>query len=237
MNLLIINPDDIEAGKAVIRDKKRISHITDVLKKTSPGDSIKAGILNAECGTAEIISIANDEMTVLFKPDSEPPTPLPLKLVIAVPRPKVFRRILQQGTALGIKEFHFMRTWKTDKSYLLSPELSEKKIYRDLIIGLEQAKDTILPDVFIHPLFKPFAEDELPEISDNTVKITAHPGGEEFSSDSTESAYTLAIGPEGGFTPYEIELLEKTGFSTVHLGSRILRVETALPYIAGRLFR
>jgi RsmE family RNA methyltransferase len=49
-------------------------------------------------------------------------------------------------------------------------------------------------------------------------------------------AVTLVIGPEGGFIPFEIELLEKNGFQAVTLGPRILRVENAIPALAGRLF-
>ncbi|RYZ96209.1 MAG: 16S rRNA (uracil(1498)-N(3))-methyltransferase, partial [Moraxellaceae bacterium] len=44
------------------------------------------------------------------------------------------------------------------------------------------------------------------------------------------------IGPEGGFIPYEIDLLNKQGFEVVNLGERIMRVETVVPYLLGRLF-
>jgi 16S rRNA (uracil1498-N3)-methyltransferase len=37
----------------------------------------------------------------------------------------------------------------------------------------------------------------------------------------------LLIGPEGGFTPDEMELAIKAGFQAVSLGKRILRTETA----------
>ncbi len=236
MNLLLIKPEDIISDMTIIRDKKKIAHVINVLKKTVSGDKIKIGILNSYTGTGEITYIDENKIELKVSVCENPPAPLPMKLIIAMPRPKVFRKILQHGTSLGIKEFHFMRTWKTDKSYLLSPVLEEKKIYKDLITGLEQAKDTILPSVFIHPLFKPFVEDKLPAISMNTLRIAAHPGEKEFIFKKENSAYTIAIGPEGGFTDYEIKLLETVGFIPACFGQRILRVETALPFIAGRLF-
>lgn len=45
----------------------------------------------------------------------------------------------------------------------------------------------------------------------------------------------LFIGPEGGFTDYEIDLIESKGFKRVNIGERILRVETAIPFIIGKV--
>jgi len=39
----------------------------------------------------------------------------------------------------------------------------------------------------------------------------------------------LAVGPDGGWVPFEADLLEKHGFRPFSLGPRILRVETAVP--------
>jgi RsmE family RNA methyltransferase len=47
---------------------------------------------------------------------------------------------------------------------------------------------------------------------------------------------TLAIGPEGGWIPYEVDLLNKAGLQPVQLGDRILRVETAVTALLARLF-
>jgi RsmE family RNA methyltransferase len=48
---------------------------------------------------------------------------------------------------------------------------------------------------------------------------------------------TLAIGPEGGFTDYELECLTGSGFESIILGPRILRTEQAVPAFLGRLMK
>jgi RsmE family RNA methyltransferase len=45
----------------------------------------------------------------------------------------------------------------------------------------------------------------------------------------------LAIGPDGGWVPFEIDLLARCGFVPVSLGPRVLRVEVAVSYIIGRV--
>jgi 16S rRNA (uracil1498-N3)-methyltransferase len=67
------------------------------------------------------------------------------------------------------------------------------------------------------------------------VRIIAQPGAtdcqsaldEMLSSGSTLTQVVLAIGPEGGFTPSEIDLASAHGWRQVSLGPRVLRVETA----------
>ena len=167
--------------------------------------------------------------------DQEPPKPLEVKLILALPRPKAFRRVLQHITALGVKEIYLINTWRVEKSFWKSPYLEDEKILEDMILGLEQAKDTILPKIYKKSLFKPFVEDELPEIIKETFPIVAHPIAESECPFNLQKAVTLAIGPEGGFIDYEVKKLQEIGFTSFHLGERILRVETAIPYILGRL--
>jgi 16S rRNA (uracil1498-N3)-methyltransferase len=104
------------------------------------------------------------------------------------------------------------------------------------VLGLEQARDTVLPSVTLRRQFKPFVEDELPELLRNTVALVAHPAAAEPFPRNTSKAATLIIGPEGGFIPYEIEKLQAAGCALVSLGERILNVETAVPALLSRLF-
>ncbi|MGL4369841.1 MAG: RsmE family RNA methyltransferase, partial [Spirochaetota bacterium] len=123
-----------------------------------------------------------------------------------------------------------------DKSYIESPVLSGESIRENLILGLEQARDTILPAVQIRTLFKPFAEDELPGIIKGSLAIAAHPAAEKECPRAVQGPVTLALGPEGGFIPFEIETLASAGFMPAAIGPRILRTEFALPSLIGRLF-
>jgi RsmE family RNA methyltransferase len=85
-------------------------------------------------------------------------------------------------------------------------------------------------------LFKPFVEDELPALCAGSACLVAHPAANAAPPRDPAGPITLAIGPEGGFIPYEIDKLRELGFSPFALGERILRVETAVTAILAKLF-
>ena len=165
-----------------------------------------------------------------------PPAPLPLTLILALPRPKVLKRILLSVTAMGVKRIFLLNSFRVEKSFWQSPVLQPENIQKQLVLGLEQARDTILPEVLLRPFFKPFTEDEAPELIKETLPLVAHPGSQAPCPRDIRKPVTLAIGPEGGFIPYEIEKLISCGFQAVHLGERILNIEAAVPSLVSRLF-
>ena len=234
MNLIILANDDINESIVNITGKK-LEHILTFIKPVI-GDKLKVGVLNGLIGYGTVTEISEKRITLRIELQDPPPEPLSLKLIIAMPRPKVLNRIIQNSASMGIKEIFIIKTWRVEKSYWNSPMLDDINLKKQMITGLEQSKDTILPTIKVKKLFKPFVEDELKYIMEGSLPLVAHPTGKNNTPRGVRKPVTLAIGPEGGFIPYEIEMLEKIGFKSISLGERILKVETALPYLIGRIF-
>ncbi len=167
--------------------------------------------------------------------DSDPPPPIPLTLVLALPRPKVLHRVIASAASMGIKRIFLINAWRVEKSYWKSPRLSADNIRMQCILGLEQARDTVMPQVELRRFFRPFVDEELPAIAKGTLALVAHPGAAAECPRDVKRTVTLAVGPEGGFIAEEVASLEQVGFQAVNFGPRILRVETAIPALVGRL--
>ncbi len=236
MNLILLFQDDFKDGTGrVCLQGRRLEHVLNV-HRASVGDRLCVGLLNGRIGTGTVTRLDNQilEMDVVFERD--PPAPLDLTLILALPRPIVLKRVLLSTSSMGVKRIFLINSRRVEKSYWNSPALEEETVREQLILGLEQARDTVLPEVRLRPKFKPFVEDELPGLIKGTMPIVAHPDAIEPCPRHADRAVTLAIGPEGGFIPYEVGMLEACGFKAFHLGERILRVETAVPVLLSRLF-
>lgn len=234
MNLLLLLPEYRLADDLWRIDGARYRHITDTLG-LGPGDRLRAGVLDGAVGHARIVTRTDDHLTVRFHAEAEPPAPLPLTVILALPRPKMLKRIILDATSLGVKTLVLLNSWKVDKSYWQTPELKGELLREKMVLGLEQAMDTRMPALVLAPRFKPFVEDELEALTAGTRKLLAHPGEYPPMPAQLDEPLSLAIGPEGGWTPYEVEMLCERGFACHSLGARILRVETALPTLVGRL--
>lgn len=235
MNLALLFEEDFVASDRAVLRGRRLSHLHEVLKVTE-GDLIPVGRVNGDIGTGRIVSLTDSQADILVELSEPPPSPLPLTLILAMPRPKMFRRVLQTCATLGVKDIWLINSYKVEKSFWQTPWLSGDNLRENMTLGLEQARDTILPEVHIRKLFKPFVEDELPALLRGKRALVAHPGTATPCPTHLDLPTALCVGPEGGFTPYEVGKLEEAGCESVHLGPRILRVETAVPVLVSRLF-
>lgn len=237
MNVILFPPEEATTpDEFYIRDARRLRHLRDVYR-AQPQDSFSVGLLGGRLGKATLQSLDTDHARLTVDAlDTPPPPALPVHLVLALPRPRMLARSLEHITALGVKQITLLHTRRVEKSYWQSPELDSDKIHQHLLLGLEQAKDTVLPKVTLRKGFRPFVEDELPGLLDNRRGLLAHPGMPDACPRGIEDDTLLLIGPEGGFIEWEVERMVAAGCKGIHLGPRILRVETAVTALLARLF-
>ncbi len=233
MNLVLLHDADFISAGTVRLSGRRLQHVLEV-HRAGVGDELRVGKINGLLGSGRIVEITVEQLTLEVQLDQPAPEPLPCTLLLALPRPKMLKRVLQAVTSLGVKQIYLINSYRVEKSFWNSPVLQPEKLLEQLQLGLEQTVDTNLPEIHLRHLFKPFVEDELPTIISGTNALVAHPEADARFPDSISGPTTLAIGPEGGFILYEIEKLQACGFISVSLGERILRVETAVPVLLSR---
>lgn len=235
MNLLLLEEADFVAADRVVLGDRRFTHMQEI-HRVAVGDTLRVGRLGGLMGQATVLRLEGHEAELSVEFTQPPPAKLPLTLMLALPRPKMLRRVFQTVATMGVDRLILVNSYRVEKSFWQTPFLAPAAIREQLILGLEQARDTVLPEVIIEKRFKPFVEDRLPAIAEGTLGLVGHPGDYPPCPRGLDEPVTLAIGPEGGWIPYEVELLGKAGLSPVQLGERILRVETAVTALLARLF-
>jgi RsmE family RNA methyltransferase len=235
VNLLLLEDGDFIAEDRVLLSGRRLKHLHEV-HRAEAGDSLRVGRLNGWMGSGQLLRLEAEQAELSVQLDQPPPAKLPLTLLLALPRPKMLRRVLQTVSAMGVPRLILLNSYRVEKSFWQTPFLEPAAIREQLILGLEQARDTVLPEVVIEKRFKPFVEDRLPAISAGSLGLVGHPGTYPACPRAVDGPVTLAIGPEGGWIPYEVEKLQEAGLQPVQLGDRILRVETAVTALLARLF-
>ena len=234
MNLLIFTDSDRRGDNQVEVRDRRLQHLLQVLH-TQVGDTVRVGELGGLMGNGTIGELNNERALLTVTLDQAPPEKLPLALLLALPRPKMLRRILRSVAEFGVGELHLINSYRVEKSYWQTPVLQPETIRDYLLQGLEQSRDTVLPQVHCHRRFKPFVEDLFPAMIKGRRALLAHPGDYPPCPRDLGEETVLLVGPEGGFIPYETEKLQDAGCETVSLGPRILRVENAVTSLLGRL--
>jgi RsmE family RNA methyltransferase len=234
MNLVLLLDEDFVAPDRARLTGRRLAHVRQV-HKAVPGDTLAVGRLGGLLGQGRVLGLDDEALDLEVELTSPPPPKRPLTLILALPRPKVLNRAVAAATSLGVARLVLLNAFRVEKSYWGSPRLSDENLRLQRLLGLEQARDTVLPELLLRRRFRPFVEDELPALAAGATAIVAHPAAPAPLPRAVEGPLLLALGPEGGFIPYEIEALARAGLQPASLGPRILRVETALAATLGRL--
>jgi len=234
MNLILLSRSEVDPSNRAVLGGRRALHIIQVLK-AGIRDRIRIGVEGGKAGFGTITAISGETVEVDVELTEDPPIPLPCTLVLALPRPIVLKRLLVHITTLGIKKLVLINSRRVEKSYWQSPALEPGNIRSQLVLGLEQAKDTILPQVILMPQWKRSFREDIQDIIKGSEAFLAEPEAKETFTGEHKRPVTLVIGPEGGFVTQEIEEFLAMGCRPVKLGIRILKVETAVTAFIARL--
>ncbi|MCP4005861.1 MAG: 16S rRNA (uracil(1498)-N(3))-methyltransferase [bacterium] len=234
MNVILLERTDFISTERVRFSGRRLAHLHNVLR-AQVDDELIVGEVDGMLGTGRLTELSDHVAELDVRLDRTPPAPLPFKLILALPRPPSLRKVLSQASALGIKSIWLIHSRRVEKSFWQSSGLEPEALRKQLLLGLEQAGDTILPQITLQKRFKPFVEDELETIVGSGRLLLADGEAEHPCPGNLDEALTLVVGPEGGFIPYEIETLQAHGARPVSLGPRALRVETAVVALISRL--
>lgn len=229
MNCLIVEEEQIVGSEVVLRGAA-VRHVREVLKK-GPGDTVLAGLLDGPLGRVRILAL--DEATCRIEAPAGDPPPVPqVDLVLAMPRPKVMKRLWAPLASLGVGRIVVTGAARVESFYFSSHAVDEAVFRPRLIEGLEQAISTRLPQVEVFPVFADFVRDRLGDLVREAVGLLAHPGaagrvGATVAAGGRRRT-VIALGPEGGWREDELAVFSDHDFTPVGLGDRPYRTDTAV---------
>lgn len=230
MNIVLLEPTEIRAdGTAALADA-RAKHLIHVLK-ANVSREVRIGVVDGPLGVGTIERVDGGCVTVSCRLEAAAPPRPSVDLLLALPRPKVMRRLWAQLAALGVGQVILTNAGKVERDYF-DTHLLRPEGYRPLLIeGLQQARDTRLPVVSVHKQFRKLIEDDLDALFPRGRRLVAHPDGQAAAVGEalagSNDRVLIAVGPEGGWNDFELTLLRTHGFMPVCMGPRTLATTTA----------
>lgn len=226
-----------QAGLAVndripITNPREIHHLKNVLR-LKPEDRITVFDGKGTEGDGTILSVAAQKVVLQLECiRNSPQKKLSVVLACAIPKRTKFESIIEKCTELGVDEIIPLKTQRSE--VILTAEKSRKKILRYQTVAVNaarQAKRTTVPG--IHQLTD-FSDVLKTYTTPQTLSLIPALTGarrtlrEALTSKKEDHAQILfLVGPEGDFTPQEINLAVTHGCIPISLGETVLKVETA----------
>jgi 16S rRNA (uracil1498-N3)-methyltransferase len=222
VNVILFDSDSVT--QVLPRTDFRALHLIDILK-CHKGDQFDAGVINGRMGKGTIRSVDEKEIVIDLSLEGPPIALDDIHFIVGLPRPQTARKILSELTSMGVASLDFVLTEVSDKSYASSKLWTSGEWKRHLISGAEQAFTTSIPEV---SWGTDLAESGgLAPRNAMRIALDNYEGTEAMGEITLNLPLLIAIGPERGWSMLDRQILRSRGFHLVHLGTRVLRVETA----------
>ena len=216
----------LHAGSEIALPEGPATHLARVLR-LGVGDACVLFNGDGHEYPARIVALGKRELRVAIGEASAVDRESPLRLILlqGIARGEKMDLILQKATELGVAALHPL--WSQRSEVKLDEARAEKRLahWRSVVASAcEQSGRAIIPR-----LTAPAALADAARASTDSLKLTLDPVGEYTlaSLPASASSVTLAIGPEGGWSPRDRETLRAAGYTGLRLGPRVLRTETA----------
>ena len=224
MNIILFQPEEVQ--HPLPRSDARARHILGILR-LQPTDTFDAGLINGALGKGTLIAIEESSLILEFSWGKPSPPLYPIHLLVGLPRPQTARDILRDATSLGVASIHFIQTGRGEASYSSSSLWKSGEWRKCVITGAAQAFSTQLPEIFPKENLAGAITRLPPDCWFVGLDNYEAPASLVECCPAKSRAVALAVGSERGWSPEERMLLRNAGFSLAHLGSRVLRTETA----------
>ena len=210
-------------NKKIILEKSSSHHLIKVLRKKE-GDELVLfdGKGNSCLGVISKIHRSEVQLDVIDIFEKSLRSGIEINLGQSLIKNDPFNLTIQKATELGVTSFHPLIT---DRSELKIKMTRNRSLRWNLIArgACEQCGENWLPIIE-----DPIKLDRWAANEESKIKIVLYPNADNKISDfKYKDSVSLAIGPEGDFSDYEVDSLTEKGFIPVSIGKRILRAETA----------
>jgi 16S rRNA (uracil1498-N3)-methyltransferase len=217
---------ELSEGSVVELPPESATHVAKVLRARSGDDLVLfcgdgrelAGRISSVRGSRVMVTVGHGALV-------ERESPLAVTLLQCVPRGDRMDFIVQKATELGVRRIQPVLSQRSVVRLDEAQAQSKAAHWRAVSIGAcEQSGRNRLPAIDVPRQLIGY----LGEAAPAGMRLVLDPDdGAPAAAWSAGTAVEVAIGPEGGFTPDELEAFRIAGFNRISLGPRILRAETA----------
>jgi 16S rRNA (uracil1498-N3)-methyltransferase len=207
---------------------EQAAHLSRVLR-AEPGqvyDVVANGFLHR----AEITAVSDSEVQFTLHEGLESDAALPIHLLLAVFKFDHFEWAIEKATELGVARITPILARRTEKHLALAAPKRTDRWRRIALESAKQSRRTDIPEITDPTPLAPALQSENTPVrillseTEQTLTLTS---ALNLQPATDNLQLSLAIGPEGGWTPEEISLFTAHNWTHVTLGPRILRAETA----------
>lgn len=225
--LRIYTPTELQVGHAATLTDSAFKHLTEVLR-TAVNDNVT--LFNGDGydyrGTVQQIEKKSCSIDLSDRVLLTNESPLRIHLLQSICKSDRMDYCIQKATELGVSSITPVITQHGNVKHRGDRATKKHNHWQGVMTSAcEQSGRATLPEL---QAIATLAETLTVLAKDSSDKIVLAPNAKKsLKSYSVEREIYLLIGPEGGLAADEIALAEHNGFTTLSMGPRILRVETA----------